>query len=149
MIACFSAATLSRLPTSSPDFSWLLFSTANLATGATAAQAAQIEAARSRRLMQPPARVTVGKNIGLHVGWFVYRGAGTVTFDQDQIATWEDTRTGGNSPWAPHWVAPHLPNDGKVTVTAWFKTPGEYVLHSRADDGALTADQSVTIVVKP
>ena len=49
-----------------------------LAVGSTPAQAAQIEAVRTRRLMQPPTRVTVGKNIGLHVGWFVYRGAGKV-----------------------------------------------------------------------
>lgn len=104
---------------------------------------------RARRLMQPPARVTVGKNVGLHTAWLVYRGTGAVTFDNDQIATWEDTRTGGNSPWAPHWVAPELPKDGKVTTTAWFKTPGEYVLRVRADDGALTSDQQITIVVKP
>ncbi len=36
----------------------------------------QIEALRARRLMLPPQRVTVGKNVGLHVGWHVYRGAG-------------------------------------------------------------------------
>ncbi|MEP7118328.1 MAG: hypothetical protein ABI880_12145 [Acidobacteriota bacterium] len=120
-----------------------------LATGSTPGQAAQIEMLRTRRLMQPPSRVTVGKNIGLHVGWFVYRGAGKVTFDQDQIATWEDTRTGGNSPWAPHWIAPAVPANGRLSTTAWFYAPGEYVLHSRADDGALTSDQTVTIVVKP
>ena len=109
----------------------------------------QIEALRTRRLMLPPQRVTVGKIVGLHVGWHVYRGAGTVKFDRAQIESWEDTRTGGNSPWAPHWVAPPLPPDGKVTTTAWFYTPGEYVLRSRADDGALTADQQVIVVVKP
>ena len=70
-------------------------------------------------------------------------------FDADQIASWEDTRTGGNSPCAPHWRAPELPPDGRVTTTAWFNTPGEYVLRARADDGALTADQQVIIVVKP
>jgi hypothetical protein len=115
----------------------------------SAANRTQVEALRARRLMLPPARVTVGKQIGLHVGWFVYRGAGTVKFDRDQIASWEDTRTGGNSPWAPHWRAPELPPDGKVATTAWFYTPGEYVLRSRADDGALTADQQVVVVVKP
>ncbi len=120
-----------------------------LAVGAQATQAAQIEALRARRLMQPPSRVTVGKNVGLHVSWYVYRGPAAVTFDKDQIAAWEDTRTGGNSPWAPHWVAPEMPADGKVTVTATFTQPGEYVLRSHADDGALTADQAVTIVVKP
>jgi hypothetical protein len=119
------------------------------ATRLSAANLKQVEVLRARRLMQPPSRVTVGKNVGLHVGWFVYRGAGSVKFDRDQIASWEDTRTGGNSPWAPHWRAPELPPDGKVATTAWFYTPGEYVLRSRADDGALTADQQVIVVVKP
>jgi hypothetical protein len=114
-----------------------------------AAVSPQIQALRARRLVLPPSRVTVGKNVGLWVGWHVYRGAGKVKFEHDQISTWEDTRTGGNSPWAPHWTAPVLPADGKVSTTAWFYTPGEYVLRSRADDGALTADQQVTIVVKP
>lgn len=123
-------------------------------TGSTLARSASappevIATLRARRLVQPPARVTVGKNIGLHVGWLVYRGAGEVMFESDQIETWEDTRTGGNSPWAPHWVAPALPADGKITVKAWFNTPGEYVLRSRADDGALTADQQITVIVKP
>jgi hypothetical protein len=97
--------------------------------------------------MQPPARVTVGKNIGLHVSWFVYRGKGPVTFSPEQIMSWEDTRAGANSPWAPVWVAPPWPSDGKVAVTATFWAPGEYVLRSRADDGALTADGQVTITV--
>ncbi len=109
----------------------------------------QIDSIRARRLVQPPSRVTVGKNVGLHVGWHVYRGAGQVTFDRDQIASWEDTRTGGNSPWAPHWVAPSLPDDGRITVHATFHAPGEYLLRSRADDGALTADQQIVVVVKP
>jgi hypothetical protein len=119
------------------------------ATRLSSANLAQVEVLRARRLMQPPSRVTVGKNVGLHVGWFVYRGAGSVKFDGAQIASWEDTRTGGNSPWAPHWRAPQLPPDGKVATTAWFYTPGEYVLRSRADDGALTADQQIVVVVKP
>ena len=40
-----------------------------------------------------------------------------------------------------------LPADGKVTVWATFSEPGVYVLRSRADDGALTADGQVTITV--
>jgi hypothetical protein len=116
---------------------------------AAAASAAQFEAIRARRVWMPPSRVTVGKIVGLHVGWYVYRGAGEVTFDQDQIASWEDTRTGGNSPWAPLWTPPQLPPDGKVSVRATFHAPGEYVIRARADDGALTADGMVTITVKP
>ena len=99
------------------------------------------------RAMQPPARVTVGKNVGLHTSWFVYRGKGAVTFSPDQIMSWEDTRAGANSPWAPVWAPPEMPADGKVVVTATFWEPGTYVLRSRADDGALTADGQITVTV--
>ena len=102
---------------------------------------------RVNRAMQPPARVTVGKNVGLHVSWCVYRGKGKVIFSPDQVMSWEDTRAGANSPWAPVWVAPPMPPDGKVTVWATFSEPGVYVLRSRADDGALTGDGQVTITV--
>ena len=115
----------------------------------SAASREQIEALRARRLMLPPSRVTVGKIVGLHASWFVYRGAGQVTFDPPQIASWEDTRTGGNSPWAPLWTPPDLPADGKVSVRATFHTPGEYVIRVRADDGALTSDGMVTVTVTP
>src|SRR5262249_38520302 len=57
----------------------------------------------------PPRRVTVGKILGLHLSWFVYRGAGKVTFDPMQIKVWEDTRAGANSPWAPLWTPPSVP----------------------------------------
>jgi hypothetical protein len=104
---------------------------------------------RANRALMPPARVTVGKNVGLHLSWFVYRGAGTVTFDPEQIVAWEDTRTGANSPWAPVWVAPEMPADGKVPVQATFAEPGTYVLRARADDGALMSDDEVTVTVTP
>jgi hypothetical protein len=97
--------------------------------------------------MSPPTRITVGKNRGLHVSWFVYRGAGKVTFDPPQVKVWEDTRAGANSPWAPLWSAPKLPADGKVPVQVTFDEPGTYVLRCRADDGALVADEEVTIIV--
>ncbi len=87
--------------------------------------------------MLPPARVTVGKNVGLHLSWFVYRGAGAVTFDPDQVKPWEDTRAGANSPWAPLWTPPEMPADGKVVVHATFTEPGTYILRGLADDGAL------------
>jgi hypothetical protein len=112
------------------------------------ASAAQIDALRARRVMLPPTRVTVGKVVGLHVSWFVYRGAGKVTFDPDQIAAWEDTRTGGNSPWAPLWTPPAMPENGRVSVRATFHEPGEYLIRARADDGALTADGLVTVIVR-
>jgi hypothetical protein len=97
--------------------------------------------------MSPPTRITVGKNLGLHVSWFVYRGAGKVTFDPPQVKAWEDTRAGANSPWAPLWSAGPLPADGKQEVHVTFSEPGTYVLRCRADDGALVADEEVTITV--
>ena len=99
--------------------------------------------------MSPPTRITVGKNLGLHLSWFLYRGpaGATVTFDPPQVKAWEDTRAGANSPWAPQWIAPPLPADGKVPVHATFSAPGTYVLRCRADDGALFSDDEVTVVV--
>jgi len=99
--------------------------------------------------MSPPSRITVGKNLGLHVSWFVYRGpaGGKATFDPPQVKAWEDTRAGANSPWAPQWAAPKLPEDGVLPVQVTFSAPGTYVLRCRADDGALVADEEVTIVV--
>ena len=97
--------------------------------------------------MSPPTRITVGKSLGLHVSWFLYRGPGKATFDPPQVKAWEDTRAGANSPWAPLWAAPKLPEDGKQPVQVTFSEPGTYVLRCRADDGALVADEEVTIVV--
>jgi len=104
---------------------------------------------RVNRAWMPPARATVGKNVGLHVTWYVYRGAGKVTFSPDQVMAWEDTRAGANSPWAPIWAPPALSSDGKVAVQVTFHEPGTYVLRSHADDGALTAVGQVTITVAP
>jgi hypothetical protein len=99
--------------------------------------------------MSPPSRITVGKNVGLHVSWFVYRGpvGGTATFDPPSVKAWEDTRAGANSPWAPVWAAPKIPENGLQPVQVTFSEPGTYVLRCRADDGALVADDEVTIVV--
>jgi hypothetical protein len=104
-------------------------------------------AAAQRQATIPPTRVTVGKNLGLHVSWLVYRGAGQVTFDPPQVKVWEDTRAGANSPWAPVWVPDPIPSDGKTTARVIFSEPGTYVLRCRADDGALTSDQDITVVV--
>ncbi len=104
---------------------------------------------RVNRAMQPPFRSTVGKNVGLHVSWFLYRGPAAVSFDPEQIAVWEDTRTGANSPWAPIWIAPEMPADGKVPTRVTFSRPGTYVLRARADDGALMDDAVVTVTVTP
>ena len=96
-------------------------------------------AADANPALSPPSRITVGKSLGLHLSWFVYRGPGKATFDPPQVKAWEDTRAGANSPWAPLWAPPPLPADGKLPVTVTFDTPGTYVLRCRADDGALMA----------
>ena len=118
--------------------------------GAPAAATAPAEApARRNPFLAPPTRVTVGKNVGLHLSWYVYRGAGTVTFSPDQIKPWEDTRVGANSPWAPLWIPPTLPADGRIVTTVTFATPGTYVLRGVADDGALLGSDDVTVTVRP
>jgi len=119
------------------------------ATGAGGATGDTTGAFLARAATAPPVRITVGKNVGLHVSWFVYRqpvGA-KVTFDPPQIKPWEDTRAGANSPWAPIWIAPPIPTDGKQPVGVTFSEPGTYVLRCRADDGALVSDDEITIVV--
>jgi hypothetical protein len=40
-----------------------------------------------------------------------------------------------------------LPADNKHTVQVTFKEPGTYVIRGRADDGALTGDDQITITV--
>jgi len=100
-------------------------------------------------LRQWPYRPTVNKNLGLHLAWLVYRGAGVAEFEPQQIKTWEDTRSGANSPWAPVWVAPPLPADGHYTARVTFSEPGTYVLRARADDGALTGDDELTVTIAP
>ena len=127
----------------------------------------------SRRQLTPPSRITVQKANGLFMSWFLYRGGAgqgdeaavageravvggraatggsPVAFDPPQIKVWEDTRAGANSPWAPLWVPPELPEDGRWTVNATFDRPGTYLLRGRADDGGLFSDVEVTVVVRP
>jgi hypothetical protein len=112
--------------------------TANTTPGATRGRGAPFS---------PPARITVGKVTGLHMGWFVYRGAGKVTFDPPQPKVWEDTRAGANSPWAPLWQPPPVPEGGRYVSTVTFDEPGTYVLRARADDGALLGDDDLTVTV--
>ena len=116
--------------------------------GAEGAPASPVAASLAARLFsQPPNRITVGKNLGLHLSWFVYRGNGSVHFEPAQVKPWEDTRAGANSPWAPIWFAPPLPADGMTTTQVRFDEPGTYVLRAVADDGALTSGDTITIVV--
>jgi hypothetical protein len=110
---------------------------------------AEIQQRLKRLMFTPLSRVTVGKTVGLHFTWFVYRGPNEVEFSPIQIKPWEDTRVGANSPWAPLWVQPPVPEDGRWVVEATFKDPGSYVLRGRADDGALFHDTQVTVNVIP
>jgi hypothetical protein len=91
----------------------------------------------------PPRQVTVGSATGLWVACYIYRGAGKIALTPDQPKTWEDTRAGANSQWAP----PPAPADGKWTVDATFSEPGTYILRWHASDGALWADEDITVTV--
>jgi hypothetical protein len=102
-----------------------------------------------QRAFNEPDRVTVNKTVGLHFAWFVYRGESRASFAPIQIKTWEDSRAWMNSPWAPFWAAPPTPDDDRWVVQVTFDEPGTYVLRGRADDGALYADQEVTVTVSP
>ena len=99
--------------------------------------------------LRPPTRITVQKVVWHHVAWFVYRAEGEATpeFDPPQVKTWEDTRTGSNSPWAPLWTRPAVPEDGVWHTSVIFDMPGTYILRARGDDGALYHDQDITVVV--
>jgi autonomous glycyl radical cofactor GrcA len=118
------------------------------AAGAAAGASASPTPFRNAALL-PPTRVTVGKNVGLHLSWLAYRApvGAQVTYEPNQVKPWEDTRAGANSPWAPIWAPPAMSADGKVPVKVTFSEPGTYVLRGLADDGALTGYDEVTVTV--
>ena len=93
-------------------------------------------------------RFTVDTATGLRLSWFVYRGAGNVVFDPQQIKVWEDTRDGGGSPWSYGFRTPPAPPDGKWLVRATFPEPGTYVLRCLAHDGGLSTAEDVTVTVR-
>jgi hypothetical protein len=100
--------------------------------------------------MLPPIQVTVGSATGLWAACYLFRGPNArVHFSPAQPKTWEDTRAGANSQWSPLWQAPPAPPDGKWTVQATFDEPGTYVLRWHASDGALWADEDITVTVTP
>ena len=101
------------------------------------------------RALTPPRRITVGKVNGLHFAWLVYRGPGeAAAFDPAQVKTWEDTRAFANSPWAPFWTPPPMPEGNRWVMNVTFAEPGTYVLRGRADDGGLFTDVEVTVQVR-
>ena len=79
------------------------------------------------------------KDYGLRAGWYVYRGAGLVTFEPQQIVR----------PFPPASVPPPLAKDGRLSVQATFRTPGTYVLRLMGDDMGLQSIQAVTVTVVP
>ena len=94
----------------------------------------------------PPASVPMAA-AGLRLSWFVYRGAGTVTFDPPQFSAWEDSRDARNSPNSPGWITPPAPPDNKWVVLATFRDAGTYVLRALAHDGGLSTARDATIIV--
>lgn len=97
---------------------------------------------------RPPSAITVGSQTGLRHSCFVYRGAGRVSFSPRQAKVWEDTRAGANSPWAPRWMAPAIPPDGKYQVNVTFEDPGQYTIRCLASDGALNTYKDVVVIAK-
>jgi hypothetical protein len=98
---------------------------------------------------RPPRQVVPGNPNGLRLSWFVYRGAGPVTFNPVQTKVWQDTRPYANSPWSPPFEIPPVPPDGKWEAVATFDEPGTYVLRALASDGALFTAQDIVITVTP
>ena len=84
---------------------------------------------------------------GLRVAWFVYRGAGDVTFEPKQFKVYNDYRS--DSPWTPGWSPPPIPEDGRYPVTVMFGTEGTFVLRAMAHDGGLATTQDVMVTVVP
>lgn len=97
---------------------------------------------------RPPSAITVGSQTGLRHSCFVYRGAGRVEFTPRQAKVWEDTRVGANSPWAPRWMAPAIPPDGRYQVNVTFRDAGQYTIRCLASDGALNTYKDIVVNVK-
>ena len=118
----------------------------------SAARAGQPSAANpanpANLLYRPPASIVPNNGPGLRLSWIVYRGpAAAVTFNPEQMKTWEDTRAYANSPWSPPFTIPEPPPDGKWVVQATFQEPGTYVLRAVASDGSLFTYENVTVNV--
>jgi len=79
------------------------------------------------------------RRYGLRGAWYVYRGAGNVTFEPEQLVP----------PYPPERLPAPLAKDGRVSVNATFAGPGTYVLRAIGDDMGLQTTQDVTITVVP
>ena len=100
-------------------------------------------------LWRRPSQGTPGSARGLRLAWYVYRGAGSLTFDPIQFKVWEDSRAHANSPWSNFWETPMLPEDDTWRVAVTFDEPGTYTLRCLASDGALNVDSDVIVTVTP
>jgi len=113
-----------------------------------AARGANPAAAAAAAAPRPPIAVTASSGPGLRFSWMVYRGKATaVTFDPEQMKTWEDTRAYANSPWSPPYIIPEPPAGNKWIANATFSEPGTYVLRGVASDGSLFTYDNVTVNV--
>ena len=96
----------------------------------------------------PPRQVTVGSATGLWVACYLYRGPTQTCTSvptsrrRGKIRAREPTRSGRRC-----GSLPPAPPDGKWTVQATFDEPGTYVLRWHASDGALWADEDITVTV--
>jgi hypothetical protein len=80
------------------------------------------------------------RDYGVRAAWYVYRSAGSVTFEPEQLTRPYPAGTTVPSP---------LPKDGRVSVRATFGAPGTYVLRAMGDDMALQSTQDVTVTIIP
>ena len=105
-------------------------------------------ALRPNRAMQPPARATVGKNVGLHLSLVCvpWLGAGDLRSPaadgRGKTPAPGRTRRGRRS--GQH---PTCRLTARSAVHATFSEPGTYILRGLADDGALTGWDDVTVTV--
>jgi len=79
------------------------------------------------------------REFGLRGEWYVYRLAGSVTLEPEQLIR----------PYPPGQVPPPLGKEGRFSVKATFGAPGTYVLRAMGDDMGLQTFQDVTITVVP
>jgi len=85
--------------------------------------------------------------LGLHLAWFVYRGGGRVSFAPARSRSWKHAiwrkfTLGSEMDCASPFSRWQIRCQGDVRAE-----PGTYTLCARADDGALTTDEMLTINV--
>jgi hypothetical protein len=85
----------------------------------------------------PPGGIETRKTkVGLRAGWFVYRGAGTITFDPPQSQPFKRDS------------ADFVPANGNSSVKVTFSQAGTYVLRVTADDGGLFTVRDLIVTVE-